>query len=777
MRCPCSSSRGSWPTQKKIGTACATRSSFRLPPTSICSAGGSLILDHLLRRHVPSWPCSRPGLPDRQHAVGSDRWNHRSVEFRQFQHRLAKLRPMGPVTPVRPHSTANTYDVGGDIEFGRWLLATVIAVAILLVITGLAFLIDGMWRRSGGDRGHTEPPPVVPGRQLLDTVTCNSTLCSRYSELISSCVGHGGGSPCEGLSRFVCGEGACFGRPLEVLVRGFLRALAADALASWDPQSAQQGQPWPAVDRAAALYKRCREITALRDGDLDAAASVRDSVDVGELRPFLATNETAAEMATRLAARYQDGALFWLEAAAPQRGESKRRLVIRANRQFVRHAEYRDSSSRRRRRSLLRTFGDSPAAHTHATGTGDVAESILNGMDHVHALWKKAGNLLAYNPELVTLGELDRYGLVSAVLIRELNLEVVAPFSSNDSVEVVNGSLRPFLSEVLQLENIKTYLAWEFVRHRWACAASPRIQKTTLADSCFDCVERVAGLAAHGPFLRVSAEVESQAKASVFLTDLKNFVVTAVGGAKWLSTKQRQLMIARLFTFQFVRGAPAHKDGVTQINDYYAYLPNDTGSFERDFDAAAHAAWSASLRRTAQPQFPLLSAFPNVLSGNNTAYIPAVALVPPLFSYGEPRHTNYGFLGLALIRALVHSLGLTGLLRLPEPRDAKTTKHLEKLGDCLRPSRSSTQAYASQMADVFALGAAVQAFVEDHRKRHKQAGDADEHQVFTDGCLFMCTSASPHRCDAPVGHTALFGEAFSCPPSSHMLTAHNCTAW
>lgn len=682
------------------------------------------------------------------------------------------MESQGPVTPVRPHSTANTYDVGGEIEIGRWLLATLIAVVILVLITGLAFLIDGMWRSSGGDSDPPKPPPLVPGKQLLGAVACNSTLCRRYSELISSCVGHGEVSPCQGLSRFVCGEGACYGRPIESLVRGFLRALAADALASW---RLQRAQPWAPVDRAAALYERCREITAGRDSDLDSAASVHDSLNTGELRAFLATNETAAEMATRLAARYQDGALFWLDAAAPQSGESKRRLVIRANHHFVRHAEYRDSSShrrRRRRRSPLQTSNDSPA---HVTATGDVTESILRGMNHVHALWKKAGNLLAYNPERITVGDLDRYGLISAVLIRELNLEGGALFTSNDSVEVTNGSLRPFLSEALQLKDIKTYLAWEFVRHRWACAASPRIQEKTLADSCFDCVERVAGLAAHVPFLRVSGDVESQAKASIFLTQLKNFVVTAVGEVKWLPPRQRELMFERLYEFQFMRGAPARKDSVARINEFYAYLPQGTGSFERDFDAAAHAAWNASLRRTAQTLVPLLSAFPNVLSGNNTAYIPAVALVPPLFSYGDVKHTNYAFLGLALIRALAHSIGLTGLLELPGPGDGKTAEHLTQLGRCLRLIRSSTEAYASQLADVFAMGAVVRAFVEG--RREKLAGDAGVHQMFADGCLYTCTSANPHRCDVPVVQTAQFEEAFSCLRPSHMTTTPNCTVW
>ncbi|KAH8024579.1 hypothetical protein HPB51_025561 [Rhipicephalus microplus] len=684
---------------------------------------------------------------------------------------MDSLCAQGPVTPVRPHSTALTYDVGGDIEFGRWMLATIIAVVVLVLITGVAFFIDDMWRRSGGDRDHPKPPPLVPGLQLLSTVACNSTLCRRYSELISSCVGHGGGSPCDSLSHFVCGEGACFGRPLEVLIRGFLRALAADALASWRRQRAQ---PWPSVDRAAALYDTCRANTAVRDVDVDSAASVRESVNSGELRPYLSTNESAAEMATRLAAHYQDGVLFWLDAAAPQRGETQRRLVFRANHQFVRHAEYRDSSLRRRkRRSLQQTSDD---LTVNAPLTGDVTERILSGMDHVHALWKKAGNLLAYNPELVTMGELHQYGLIPALLIRELNLEISTPFRSNDSVEVANGSLRNFLSKVFQLEDIKSYLAWEFVRHRWTCTASLRVQEKTLADSCFDCVERVAGLAAHGPFLRVSAEIESQAKASVFLTQLKNFVVTAVGEAKWLPPRQQEHMIERLFTFEFMRGVPARKDGVAQINDYYAYLPQDTGSFERDFDAAAHAAWSASLRRVAQPEFPLLSAFPNVLSRNNTAYIPAVLLVPPLFSYGEAKHTNYAFLGLALIRALTHSLGLTGLLQLPEQRDGNTAEHLRQLRNCLRLSHSSKQGYASQLADVFAMGAAVQAFVEGSQE--KRADNASEHQVFADGCLYMCTSANPHRCDTPAVETApQFAEAFSCPRSSRMATTLNCTVW
>ncbi|KAL1475665.1 hypothetical protein MTO96_037121 [Rhipicephalus appendiculatus] len=57
------------------------------------------------------------------------------------------------------------------------------------------FLIDGMLRQKVSDQYQTAVPPQDPAMHLLSSVSCNSTLCRRYSELISSCAGHGGGSP------------------------------------------------------------------------------------------------------------------------------------------------------------------------------------------------------------------------------------------------------------------------------------------------------------------------------------------------------------------------------------------------------------------------------------------------------------------------------------------------------------------------------------------------------------------------------------------------------
>ncbi|KAL3225314.1 hypothetical protein MRX96_049252 [Rhipicephalus microplus] len=423
--------------------------------------------------------------------------------------------------------------------------------------------------------------------------------------------------------------------------------------------------------------------------------------------------------------------------------------------------------------SSARNDNNSRAINDKSYATDD-AETIIAGMDNVYALLKKAGNLLVYKPQLVSLAELDHCGLSSEVLIRELNRDGGAASGSKERIEVANSMILPFLAKVFSLKNVKPYLAWEFLRHSRACVTSPRFQEMTLADSCFDCVERVAGLAAHVPFLRISSDVDSQARVSVFLTHLKNFVVTTLSEAKWLSPMQKELMIERLFKFEFTRGVPATKNAMALLNDHYAYLPVTTGHFAHDFDEAAHAAWNATLRRTSGLSFPLLSSFPNILTARGSAYIPAVALVPPLYSYGESDHVNFGFLGVALIRSMVHDVGFTGLQKLPQSENGNTAaEHLDLLGRCLRLNQSSKQAYASEMADAFALDVAVRAFLEGRQEKRAP----QKHIVFTDICTLTCTHEDPRRCDTATKQTYEFEAAFTCPHTSAMTKATKCNLW
>ncbi|KAK8769028.1 hypothetical protein V5799_014508 [Amblyomma americanum] len=659
-------------------------------------------------------------------------------------------------TALTPASTGQSFDFAANIEFQRWLLATAIAVVIMVLITGLAFLVESMW---GSRRDNDPEPPLRPGVDLLGAVSCNSTICKRYKGLISSCMGSGGKSPCAGLSDFVCGEGVCYGRPMESLLRGLLRALAADELAAWRPRSSAQPS---AVDNAAALYEECRERTS-REVDL---TSSRDNVDADELQSLTDSKDTAGELAARLAARYQDGAFFWLDAV-PIHGETKRRVQLKVNKQFLLNAETREASSRKRkRRSLLHGSEESPSR-------SNVGRNILRAMDHVHMLWKKAGNLRVYEPKLMDVKELDKCGLSSAVLVKELSQVGNTTYNEGDKIEVANTALLPFLTGLLQTENIKEYLAWEFLRHRLACTSPTHLEEKTLTNGCFDCIERVAGLAAHAPFLRSSREVESQAKQITFLQHVRDFMGTSVREAKWLPAKQRAQMIDRLQRVKFVRGIPAGVSGMKKLNNYYSYLPKSTGSFAKDYKAATQAAWSRSLTRT-EVSSPLLSAFPNVLTRNNVVYIPAVALVPPLFNYGDVESVNYSFLGVALMRAVLHSLGMTGMQSLPDPEDVETAGHIDILSQCLQLNRSA-KFYSSRLADVMGIGAALRAL--ELQQDGQYAIDDQQRLLLVDSCLFMCTADDPRRCDMPAGQAAQFQEAFTCPRATSISEVAKCTVW
>ncbi|KAH6929212.1 hypothetical protein HPB50_024428 [Hyalomma asiaticum] len=68
-----------------------------------------------------------------------------------------------------------------------------------VLVTAISFLIQGVRQQTGSDRLQTEAPLPDPSSQQLMSVPCNSALCLRYTDLISSCAGHGGGSPCDGL--------------------------------------------------------------------------------------------------------------------------------------------------------------------------------------------------------------------------------------------------------------------------------------------------------------------------------------------------------------------------------------------------------------------------------------------------------------------------------------------------------------------------------------------------------------------------------------------------
>ncbi|KAK8773387.1 hypothetical protein V5799_012080 [Amblyomma americanum] len=446
--------------------------------------------------------------------------------------------------------------------------------------------------------------------------------------------------------------------------------------------------------------------------------------------------------------------------------QQKRRLQLKANTQYLQYAESRDSTGHRQRR---RSPGATEASEE--SRTPDVGRNILHLRDRVYTVWKKAGNLRAYSPQVAAVRELDRHGLSSAILMEVLNQSNASQFPEAERIEVANEALLPFLAEVLRIENVKEYVAWEFVRHSRVCGVSIRIEEKTLTNSCFDCVERVAGLAAHAPFLIASHDAVHQAKISFFLRSVRDFMVTALSEASWLPSKQQERMTTRVYGMEFVLGVPARHNGTRQLNGYYDYLPPGTGSFARDYSDAVRAFWNWSLRRASDP-FPLLSSVPNVLSANNTVYIPAVALVPPLFDYDDSEPKNYGFTGVAVIRAVAHSLGLTGLQPLPYPYDVETPAHFDDVDRCLRLNRSM-RSYSSRLADVMAVGAALRALGERRKEHRSDGGD----RLLFNSCLLMCTAQDPRRCDEPARQTGQFQDLFRCPRQSPITIASQCAVW
>ncbi|KAH8022407.1 hypothetical protein HPB51_024137 [Rhipicephalus microplus] len=190
---------------------------------------------------------------------------------------------------------------------------------------------------------------------------------------------------------------------------------------------------------------------------------IYDDESMAQTATVLHPNERVGQLVARLAARYQDGGIFWIDAVPLRGGQFKRRLLLDINKQFLRFAEQSDSIPWRHRR---RTMMDGASSTTEEPIEG-LVEEVSRGIREVLAIWKEAGNLLVHNPFSVSLRSLDEYGLDSNVLVHGLNAEssdVGDRYSGDDEIEVINQVLLPFLRKVLLHANINMapYLAWEF---------------------------------------------------------------------------------------------------------------------------------------------------------------------------------------------------------------------------------------------------------------------------------------------------------------------------
>ncbi|KAH7942603.1 hypothetical protein HPB51_028716 [Rhipicephalus microplus] len=664
-------------------------------------------------------------------------------------------------------------DTLSNAERERWILATVIAFSIITTITVLAFVLQRLLTTVATERPAALAEHNEATELLLNAVRCNSSLCRRYSSLIASCVGNGRvNPPCVGFSRYVCGPLFCHGREVASLVRSYLRSLAADALNVWRHQG---GDQWTAVDRAASLYAACRRVQSTTTQIIQQDDDIYDDENMAQTATVLYPNERVGQLAARLAARYQDGGIFWIDAVPLRGGQSKRRLLLDINKQFLRFAEQSDSIPWRHRR---RTMMDGASSPTEEPIEG-LVEEVSRGIREVLAKWKEAGNLLVHNPFSVSLRSLDEYGLDSNVLVHGLNAEssdVGDRYSGDDEIEVINQVLLPFLRKVLLHSNINMapYLAWEFARHKRECFAPYRARNSDSVqeDSCFECIERVAGLAAHAPFLRASADVQSRAKVTLFVDrHIKGALLSHILDAQWLSNKQQELMVQRLYWSRVVRGVPACEDGLAKLNSYYADLPPTTGHFWNDISAAARAAWQRILRRpalSAMP-FPLLSVEPNVLLSTTRctsrpstwcrrSSTMAMRIQESTASWFCTRASPGASAGPDGSRQATR----TGSLRDVEPHDDPNP---------LPPLNRGSERYPNQLADLMASGPVLKAFESVTR------GDSETRKMFVGACLLTCSGNDPLRCDLAASQTTNFAKSFYCLNMSAMAPATRYTVW
>ncbi|CAN7995230.1 unnamed protein product, partial [Ixodes hexagonus] len=352
----------------------------------------------------------------------------------------------------------------------------------------------------------------------------------------------------------------------------------------------------------------------------------------------------------RLAARYQDGILFWLDASPSQLEETERILQLKPNPHFLRWVTTKSSGTGE-------FTGRKMALTLAGLGVHDWSKverlvgSILLAEAAVHSLWNETARERGPQHLLTTFRDIEAdIGIPVTFLLGELaSLGVFR--SPLEKVEVVDKNILTFLKRVLQVHNLQPYLVWEFAMHFASCGPHSRLRHQVLNFSrdndCFRCTEDVTGLAAHATPLYAAFNKDSDYKLNLLLHEMRNAIIRSINSAWWLPAGDKDRMIKTLVHVKFVHGFPSTFQNLSSLNAYYSYLPNSTGNLWRDYYNAASASWLKCLDGSANP-FPLLSAGTNVLSADGTIFIPAGMVWQPLFHGAASIPAKFGSLGYAV---------------------------------------------------------------------------------------------------------------------------------
>lgn len=657
------------------------------------------------------------------------------------------------------------------MEFQRWVLATVIALAIIFAVTGAVLLFEGIWIGSRHSRFHREASFWTA--VALDGNTCTTPECQHYTKLISHCL-RSGRNPCRDFSHFVCDSGPCSQLSLPHLYNLLSRATTEEYLYLHDPSTTSL----TSFSKASSLYKYCRDDRTWRNSEY-----LLQFLNSNDLNFYKEQNTSAAELMMRLASQYQDGVLFWVDVGFSTSEHGKRPLVLKPNPHLERWVTAK-TSLRHRRAEVSHALTGIVADKENYS---DVVKTIVEVDKEVHRLWKATIQIGSLRTKLTKLSELNYYTIPYGILLKRI--EDIGNFDiATDVIEVAGEELLSFLTLVLHIKFLQPYLVWEFVRHLSSSAITSALDaqetsnvKWIRKDACFKCIEDVTGLAAHAPFLFKHLQSDVQYKLTEFLYQMKNSLMASLSSTDWLTADRKDAMIRKLFKFPIVRGFPAVIDSAEKVDRYYSFLPNLTGNFWVDYYAAAASSWRKTLTGSSIP-FPLLPTVPNVLTYNGTIFISAAMLMPPFFVARGPTSVTYASLGFAIIRAMLHNLGLSGFgFDHNNENNTFSESHIEYLSQCLALS-PKMMTYVNEMVDALALRPCMRAFFTSLDSRRKSVKNekldftSEKKAFFVSNCIMRCAKTGG-QCNRGTRHCEDFADTFQCPDSSLMNPASKCDIW
>lgn len=652
-----------------------------------------------------------------------------------------------------------------DAEHRRWVIAAIVATAVLSVILVLSAVAYSFSNEVHRFKKRT--PTILryerhrPPQALYN---CTTASCQRFRELFLLHLNHSIDT-CVDLHGFSCTSGLVPRR--RQTLRGALEEQAAQALFS--NVSTSPSTSSTAVAKAAALYQTC--VGDKTDSD---TRLLRDFLRGNGLWPASESLEPV-DVLLKMATRYRTGVLVDFDTGSLPPGTTTEtrtpEIVLDVNRDFKLWAEHK--RHKYVRAGLYTKYVAVVLSLAFDTrGNSSEIESLAQHIIATESLiirnWVNSTSLENdnYVDEAVALGHLEERSEYIKVdsLLRYLGGVNVT--HSRDDVVRLRNNVVSFLNGVLNAtskDRLFMYLAWEATR-QVSSFFIPRLNHVTLKRHCYRTVLKFLGpTAATVPLALSSVNETSITNARWMFAELKKASAVAIVKAGFRNADEEKrftVLNTRLSNVTINLSYPEDITDMSTLDDKLAYFPRMGPIFFENWQKAVQESWTRK-RQEAQPWHGSGHTTKRAIrydSEKNELLVPVEYLLPPLYAVDSYMASNYGTLGTSLSRALWRAVFDLSMYDIGESSRRFLAAYHVKHFYCWGKSVLSFPDVSNEVAGSMLS----EAFTNNWKGSPLRDLHADLELLFVSSCLTTCGSRNDHWCNRVLMAQPRYETTFSC---------------